>query len=112
MRNGPRARRGGLWRNNRGIVIRRALRSNADGTVAAGRIHSAIEHVRSIEVEVRYLESLSHRVAFHVAVDAADGVGGFQGLALWAPLFTSMARDVNWRSVVGRHRIPWTSSGI
>lgn len=59
--------------------------------IAAERVHSAIERVWTIEQEARYIESLSPREAFHVAVDVAHGIVGFQSLDLWSPLLTSMA---------------------
>jgi hypothetical protein len=50
--------------------------------IAAERVHSAIERVWTVEQEARYLESLSSREAFHVAVDVAQGIVGFQSLDL------------------------------
>lgn len=77
--------------------IRLATATDASGIVAvleviaAERVHSAIERVWTVEQEARYLESLSPREAFHVAVDGAQGIVGFQSLDLWSPLLTSMA---------------------
>ena len=45
----------------------------------------------TVDQEARYLESLSPREVFHVAVDVARGIVGFQSLDLWSPLLTSMA---------------------
>src|SRR6516164_6789712 len=58
--------------------------------IVAERVHSAIERVWTVDEERRYLESLSPREALHVAVDADQGIIGFQSLDLWAPLLTSM----------------------
>jgi len=60
-------------------------------TVAAERVHSAIDRAWNIEEERRYLESLSPREAFHVAVDAEGGIVGFQSVDLWSPSLKSMA---------------------
>jgi len=60
-------------------------------TIAAERVHSAIDRAWTIEQERHYLASLSPREAFHVAVDAAEGIVGFQSLDLWSPLLHSMA---------------------
>jgi ribosomal protein S18 acetylase RimI-like enzyme len=79
------------------LRIRRALPTDAAGitavlaAVAAERIHSAIDCAWTVEEERRYLESLSPREAFHVAVDAARGIVGLQSLDLWSPLLESMA---------------------
>jgi ribosomal-protein-alanine N-acetyltransferase len=80
-----------------GPQIRLASAKDASGIVAvlkviaAERVHSAIERVWTVEQEARYLESLSPREAFHVAVDGTEGIVGFQSLDLWSPLLTSMA---------------------
>lgn len=60
-------------------------------TVAAERVHSAIERAWPVEEEARYIESLTPREALHVAVDAAGGVVGVQSLDLWSPSLPSMA---------------------
>ena len=52
--------------------------------VTAERIHSAIDQVWTVEQETRYLESLTPREVFHVAVDAAAGNVGFQSHDLWS----------------------------
>ena len=57
----------------------------------AERVHSAIERVWAVAEEVRYMESLSDREAFHVAVDESGGIVGFQSLDLWSPLLASMS---------------------
>lgn len=58
--------------------------------IAAERVHSAIEKVWTVERETRYLESLSPREAFHVAVDADEGIVGFQAIELWSAMFPGM----------------------
>lgn len=79
------------------IHIKRASSVDASGivavleTICAERIHSAIDQPWSIEEERRYLESLSAREVFNVAVDGAGGIVGFQDLSLWSPMLTSMA---------------------
>lgn len=79
------------------VLVRKATPRDAAGivkvleNVTAERIHSAIVQAWTIEQETRYLESLTPREAFHVAVDAAKGIVGFQSLDLWSPLLSSMA---------------------
>ncbi len=79
------------------VQIRRASPVDAAGivavleAVAAERIHSAIDQVWSVEQEARYLASLSHREALHVAVDAAAGIVGVQSLDRWSSVLSSMA---------------------
>ncbi len=97
------------------LKIRRASRTDAAGitavleTIAAERIHSAIDQAWTIEAERRYLESLSPREAFHVAIDAARGIVGFQSLDLWSPLLNSMAHV----GQVGTFLLPeWRGRGV
>ncbi|MBL8231226.1 MAG: GNAT family N-acetyltransferase [Bryobacterales bacterium] len=72
--------------------VRKASPRDAAGIVrvleaiAAERVHSAITEPWSVEQEERYLESLSPREAFHVAVDENGAIAGFQSLDLWSPL--------------------------
>lgn len=79
------------------MQIRRASPADAAGiaavieTIAAERIHSAIDRAWTVEEERRYLESLSPREALHVAVDAVQRIAGFQSLDLWSPILSSMA---------------------
>ncbi len=79
------------------LQIRRASPRDAAGivavleAVAAERVHSAIDRVWTVDQEMRYLESLSPREAFHVAIDVAQGIVGFQSLDLWSPQLSSMA---------------------
>lgn len=59
--------------------------------IAAERVHSAIERPWTVEEQRRYLESLSAREAFHVAVAGSGRVVGYQSLDLYAPVLSSMA---------------------
>lgn len=78
-------------------------------TVTAERIHSAIDRVWAVDQETQYLESLSPREAFHVAVDAAAGIVGFQSLDLWSSLLSSMAHV----GQVGTFLLPgWRGLGV
>lgn len=78
-------------------------------TVTAERIHSAIDRVWAVDQETQYLESLSPREAFHVAVDAAAGIVGFQSLDLWSSLLPSMAHV----GQVGTFLLPgWRGLGV
>ena len=77
--------------------------------VAAERIHSAIDQVWTVEHETHYLESLSPREVFHVAVDAAAGIVGFQSLDLWSSRLSSMAHV----GQVGTFLLPgWRGLGV
>jgi hypothetical protein len=66
------------------LQIRRATPMDAAGIVAvleavtAERIHSAIDHAWTVEQELRYLESLSHRETLHLAVDTAKASSAFR----------------------------------
>ena len=98
-----------------GPQIRLASAADASGIVAvleviaAERVHSAIERVWTVEQEARYLESLSPREAFHVAVDVPQGIVGFQSLDMWSPLLTSMAHV----GQVGTFLLPgWRGKGL
>ena len=78
------------------MTIKRATPTDAAGiaavieVIAAERVHSAIVRAWTIEEEERYLASLSSREGFHLAVDAAQGIVGFQSIDLWSPLLDSM----------------------
>ncbi|MPZ20695.1 MAG: GNAT family N-acetyltransferase [Luteitalea sp.] len=96
------------------LRIRRALPTDAAGiaavlaAIAAERIHSAIDRAWTVEEERRYLESLSPREAFHVAVDAR-GIVGLQSLDLWSPLLESMTHV----GQVGTFILPeWRGRGV
>ena len=75
------------------LSIRKASPLDAAGIVAAleviasERVHSAIDEAWTVAQETRYLESLSLREAFHVAVDEKEGIVGFQSLDLWSTSF-------------------------
>jgi ribosomal protein S18 acetylase RimI-like enzyme len=97
------------------VQVRRAVPPDAAGivkvleAVTTERIHSAIDQVWTVEQETRYLQSLSPREAFHVAVDAAAGIVGFQSLDLWSSLLPSMAHV----GQVGTFLLPeWRGCGI
>jgi ribosomal protein S18 acetylase RimI-like enzyme len=97
------------------VQIRRASPMDAAGVVAvlevivAERIHSAIDRVWTVDQERHYLESLSPREAFHVAVDDSRGIVGFQSLDLWSPHLTSMAHV----GQIGTFLLPeWRGVGI
>jgi ribosomal protein S18 acetylase RimI-like enzyme len=97
------------------VLVRRASPGDAAGivavleAVAAERIYSAIDQVWSVEQEAGYLASLSHREAFHVAVDAAEGIVGFQSLDRWSSLLSSMAHV----GQIGTFLLPaWRGRGI
>jgi ribosomal protein S18 acetylase RimI-like enzyme len=97
------------------LLIRKASSLDAPGivavldVVASERVHSAIDHVWTTGQETRYLESLSHREAFHVAVDEKAGVVGFQSLDLWSSVLPSMAHV----GQIGTFLLPeWRGLGI
>ena len=97
------------------VQIRRASPVDASGivavleAVAAERIHSAIDQVWSVEQEARYLASLSHREALHVAVDAAAGIVGVQSLDRWSSVLSSMAHV----GQIGTFLLPaWRGRGV
>jgi ribosomal protein S18 acetylase RimI-like enzyme len=97
------------------LLIRQASGEDSAGIVgvleviAAERVHSAIERVWSIDQQKRYLESLSSREVFHVAVDARHGIVGFQSLDLWSRLLSSMAHV----GQIGTFLLPeWRGLGV
>lgn len=59
--------------------------------VAAERVHSAIDRAWPPAEQRRFMESLSQREAFHVAVDARGDVIGYQSLDRYSSVLTSMA---------------------
>jgi len=96
------------------IQVRRVVPPDAAGivtvleAVAAERVYSAIDHVWTVEHETSYLKSLGPREVFHVAVDAANGIVGFQSLDLWSTL-PSMAHV----GQVGTFLLPgWRGLGL
>ncbi len=105
------------------MQIRRALAADAGGiaavmaVVTAERIHSAIDRAWTVDEQRQYLESLSTRQAYHIAVDGDRAVVGLQILDLWSPGLASMAHVgqvgtfllPTWRHQgVGRHL--WTAT--
>ena len=77
--------------------------------VVSERVHTAIDRVWTVEQECRYLESLSPREAFYIAVDGKQGIVGFQTLDLWSPSLTSMAHVAQ----VGTFLLPeWRGRGV
>jgi ribosomal protein S18 acetylase RimI-like enzyme len=97
------------------LVIRKATPrdaagiSNVVGAVARERIHSAIDNVWTVDEEARYLESLSERESFHVAVEEGWGIVGCQSLELWSSVFPSMAHV----GQVGTFLLPeWRGRGV
>jgi L-amino acid N-acyltransferase YncA len=77
--------------------IRKASAQDAAGIVAVlegiatERVYSAIDRPWTVEEQRRYLNSLSAREAFHVAVAASGKIIGYQSLDLYCPLLGSMA---------------------
>jgi L-amino acid N-acyltransferase YncA len=77
--------------------VRRAAPDDAGGIVAvlrgitSERIYSAIERPWSVGQQRRYLESLSAREVFHVAVAESGEIVGYQSLDLYSTLLSSMA---------------------
>jgi ribosomal protein S18 acetylase RimI-like enzyme len=75
-----------------GLRIRPAVPDDAAAiasvlaTVAAERVHSAIDRAWTVEQERSYLESLSPREAIHVAVNARSEIVGLQVLDRWSAL--------------------------
>ena len=97
------------------MQVRRASPADAAGIVrvlelvVSERIHSAIDNAWTVEQEARYLESLSGREAFHIAVDDDAGVVGFQSLDLWSSLLSSMGHV----GQVGTFLLPeWRGQGV
>jgi L-amino acid N-acyltransferase YncA len=77
--------------------IRRAAVDDANGIatvlkrVVAERVHSAIDRAWTADQQRSYLAALSSREVFHVAVDAARNIIGYQSLDLYSPILPSMA---------------------
>jgi len=80
-----------VWR------VRRATAADADGIaavlerVAAERTSSAIDRAWPPAEQRQYLESLSPRETFHVAVDAAGTIVGYQSVDRYSTILPSMA---------------------
>lgn len=97
------------------MLVRRATPADAAAiaavltVIAAERTHSAIERAWPPGEQQRYLAGLSTREAFHVAVDAEQGIVGYQALDLWSPLLSSMAHVAQ----VGTFLLPeWRGRGV
>jgi L-amino acid N-acyltransferase YncA len=97
------------------IQVRRAVADDADGianvmhAVVAQRVHSAIDRAWSPEEERRYLESLSSREAFHVAIADSGLVVGCQSLERYSSMLTTMSHVAQ----VGTFVLPsWRKRGV
>jgi ribosomal protein S18 acetylase RimI-like enzyme len=95
--------------------VRRAVADDADaissvlGLVVAERRRTAIERAWTGAEQRRYLESLSAREAFHVAVGESHGVIGYQSVDLYSTVLTSMAHVAQ----VGTFVLPeWRGRGV
>jgi len=77
--------------------IRRATVEDADGIatvlrrVVSERVHSAIDRAWTADQQRSYLESLSNREAFHVAIAASGNMIGYQSLDLYSRVLPAMA---------------------
>ena len=97
-----------------GLRIRCAVPDDAAGivsvlaTIAAERIHSAIDRAWTVEQERRYLELLSPREVIHVAVNDRSEILGLQILDRWSSL-ESMAHV----GQIGTFLLPdWRRQGV
>jgi RimJ/RimL family protein N-acetyltransferase len=95
--------------------IRRATAADGAGIAAvlervvAERDYSAIDRAWTPEEQRRYLESLSPREAFHVAIDEAKTIVGYQSLDRYSTILPSMAHVAQ----VGTFLLPeWRGRGI
>jgi RimJ/RimL family protein N-acetyltransferase len=98
-----------------GFQIRRARPADAEGiaslmhAVVAERVHSAIDRAWMPDEERRYLESLSSREAFHVAVADTGQIVGTQSLEL----FSTMLKTMSHVAHVGTFVLPtWRGRGV
>ena len=77
--------------------IRRATAEDAEGvasvskSVVSERVYSAIDRAWTTDQQRSYLESLSSREAFHVAIAASGTMIGYQSLDLYSAVLPSMA---------------------
>jgi ribosomal protein S18 acetylase RimI-like enzyme len=97
------------------IEVRKACAGDADGiagvmhAVASERVHSAIDRAWTADEERRYLDSLSSREAFHVAVADSGLVVGCQSLERYSTVLTTMSHVAQ----VGTFVLPsWRGRGI
>lgn len=95
--------------------VRRAVADDADGiakvmhAVVAERLHSAIDRAWTAEEERRYLDSLSSREAFHVAVAGSGQIVACQSLERYSTVLTTMSHVAQ----VGTFVLPsWRGRGI
>jgi RimJ/RimL family protein N-acetyltransferase len=95
--------------------IRRATVDDADGvaavlrSVVSERVHSAIDRAWPADRQRSYLESLSNREAFHVAIAAPGTIVGYQSLDLYSPVLPSMAHV----GQLGTFLLPeWRGQGV
>jgi len=76
--------------------IRRATAADSGGIaavlerVAAERAYSAIDRAWTPDEQRQYLESLSPREAFHVAIDEAGTIVGYQSLGSFSSRFRQL----------------------
>jgi phosphinothricin acetyltransferase len=79
-------------RSEAGITVRRAVPDDAAAiasvlaSIAAERVHSAIDCAWTVEEERAYLESLSPREVVHVAINERAEIVGLQILDRWSTL--------------------------
>jgi len=77
--------------------------------VVAERSYSAIDRAWSPDEQRRYLESLSPREAFHVAIDPAGGIVGYQSVDRYSSILPSMAHVAH----LGTFLLPeWRGRGV
>jgi RimJ/RimL family protein N-acetyltransferase len=95
--------------------IHRATVDDGDGvaavlrSVVAERVHSAIDQAWTADQQRSYLESLSNREAFHVAIDTSGTIVGYQSLDLYSPVLPSMAHV----GQLGTFLLPaWRGQGV
>ncbi len=95
--------------------VRIAAPDDADGIfivlrqIAEERVHSAIVEPWPVDRQRAYLESLSSREAFHVAVTPSGEVIGYQSLDLFSPYLPSMSHVAQ----VGTFLLPkWRRQGV
>jgi len=99
----------------RSFQIRRAVADDSAGiagvmrAVVAERVHSAIDRAWTADEERRYLESLSSRETFHVAIEDSGAVVGCQSLELYSTVLTTMSHVAQ----VGTFVLPsWRRRGV
>jgi L-amino acid N-acyltransferase YncA len=97
------------------IALRQATPADAPAivvifrTIAEERVYSAIDTPWTVELQRKYIASLSAREAIHVAVAESGEIVGLQTLDLWAPSLASMAHVAQ----LGTFLLPeWRRCGI